>query len=41
MPGLPYTLLHPRAKVSTTDVTAICSWTRAAAQNILATTGKE
>jgi hypothetical protein len=40
MPGLPYTLLHPRAKVSTTDVTAICSWTRAAAQNILATTGK-
>jgi heme-binding protein len=41
MPGLPYTLLHPRAKVSTTDVTAICSWTRAAAQNILATTGME
>ena len=41
MPGLPYTLLHRRAKLNATDVTNICSWTRASAQNISATTGQE
>lgn len=41
MPGLPYTLLHRRAKLNATDVTNICSWTRAAAHNPSATTGGE
>jgi hypothetical protein len=41
MPGLPYTLLHRRAKLNATDVTNICGWTRASAQNISATTGEK
>lgn len=41
MPGLPYTLMHGRAKLSTDDVTAICSWTRNSVQNVSATKGEE
>ncbi len=41
MPGLPYTLLHRSARLNATDVTNICSWTRASAQNISATRREE
>lgn len=33
MPGASYTLLHPNAKLSATDVNAICRWTHATMQN--------
>jgi hypothetical protein len=41
MPGLPYILLHRRAKLSTADVAAICRWTRTPVQGISAATGEE
>ena len=28
MPQLPYSLLHPRAKLTDADVQAICNWTK-------------
>lgn len=36
MPGLSYTLMHPRAKLSVPDVVAVCRWTsgRSAIGNI-------
>jgi Haem-binding domain len=30
MPGVPYTLLHPSAKLTQADVQAICRWTESA-----------
>jgi Haem-binding domain len=33
MPGASYALLHPNAKLSATDVNAICRWTQATLQN--------
>ena len=32
MPGLPYSVLHPNAKLSAEDVRAICQWTESARQ---------
>jgi hypothetical protein len=31
MPGFPYSLLHPRAKLTSTDVQQVCRWTKTAA----------
>lgn len=33
MPGTAYTLLHPAAKLTTTDITSICTWTQTLEQN--------
>ena len=30
MPGLPYSLIHPRAKLSAADVQTLCTWTQTA-----------
>lgn len=41
MPGAGYTLLHPNAKLTATDVSAICRWTQATLQNRAARTGTD
>ena len=41
MPGLPYILLHRRAKLSTADVAAICAWTRNSLQPVPTALGEE
>ncbi|QHS53651.1 heme-binding domain-containing protein [Edaphobacter sp. 12200R-103] len=33
MPVAAYTLLHPSAKFTDTDIAVVCSWTRSIAQN--------
>ncbi len=41
MPGLSYTLVHRRAKLSRDDVTAVCGWTRTSVQNVSAAKREE
>jgi hypothetical protein len=41
MPGIPYTLLHRNAKLSTDDVTALCGWTRTSMQKVSAVMREE
>jgi hypothetical protein len=41
MPGISYTLLHRHARLSPSDVTAVCSWTKNTTQNLSATTVEE
>lgn len=39
MPGIPYTLLHPEAKLTDTDIQTICSWAQTARKSVPAETG--
>jgi Haem-binding domain len=32
MPGLPYQLMHPKARLSTADAKTVCQWTRSVTQ---------
>ena len=41
MPGVAYTLMHPIAKLSATDVNALCDWTRTSGQSVSAATQKQ
>ena len=36
MPGLPYTLLHPQARLSKTDAAMVCQWAKSSPQNVSA-----